>query len=214
MLGKDRFSRWLIGAVILAAVDCAGLAAIEAALTTPAQAQFRDDRFPFLSRQRPQRSGGGFFGGGGGFGGFFGGSQRPSESEYEQQAPVDNSKAPSQRKVDSKTEPAAPTTSIVVLGDGMADWLAYVLEDAFGDSPEVGIVRKNKLHSGLLRYEQKGDLDWWHVARDTLAQEKANYVVMMLGVSDRQGIRERDLAKEADKKKKDKDQAAKPGTDK
>ena len=63
-------------------------------------------------------------------------------------------------------------------------------------SPEVGIVRKNKLHSGLLRYEQKGDLDWWHVARDTLAQEKANYVVMMLGVSDRQGIRERDLAKE------------------
>ena len=84
----------------------------------------------------------------------------------------------------------------------------------FRDSPEIGIVRKNKLHSGLLRYEQKGDLDWWHVARDTLAQEKANYVVMMLGVSDRQSIRERDLAKEADKKKKDKDQAAKPGTDK
>ena len=37
---------------------------------------------------------------------------------------------------------------------------------------------------------------------------------MMLGVSDRQSIRERDLAKEADKKKKDKDQAAKPATDK
>jgi hypothetical protein len=212
MLGKDRFSRWLVGAVILAAVDCAGLAVIEATLTSPAQAQFRDDRFPFLSRQRPQRSGGGFFGGGGGggLGGFFGGSQRPSENEYEQQAPVDNSKAPLPRKVESKGEQVAPTTSIVVLGDGMADWLAYGLEDAFGDSPEVGIVRKNKLHSGLLRYEQKGDLDWWHVARDTLAQEKANYVVMMLGVSDRQGIRERDLAKEADKKKKDKDQAAKP----
>ncbi len=196
----------------MAAVDCAGLAAIEFALTSPAQAQFRDDRFPFLSRQRPQRSGGGFFGGGGGggLGGFFGGSQRTYENEYEQQAPVDNSKAPPPRKVDSKGEQVAPTTSIVVLGDGMADWLAYGLEDAFGDSPEVGIVRKNKLHSGLLRYEQKGDLDWWHVARDTLTQEKANYVVMMLGVSDRQGIRERDLAKEADKKKKDKDQAAKP----
>lgn len=214
MRGKDRISRWLVGAVILAAVDCAGLVAIEAALTSPAQAQFRDDRFPFLSRQRPQRSGGGFFGGGGGLGGLFGGSQRPNENEYEQQAPVDNSKAPPPRKVDSKTEPVAPTTSIVVLGDGMADWLAYGLEDAFGDSPEVAIVRKNKLHSGLLRYEQKGDLDWWHVARDTLAQEKANYVVMMLGVSDRQSIRERDLAKEADKKKKDKDQAAKTATDK
>ena len=213
MFGKDRISRWLVGAVILAAVDCAGLAAIETVLTSPAQAQFRDDRFPFLSRQRPQRSGGGFFGGGGGFGGLFGGSQRPSENEYEQ-APVDNSKAPAPRKVDSKGEQVAPTTSIVVLGDGMADWLAYGLEDAFSDTPEVGIVRKNKLHSGLLRYEQKGDLDWWHVARDTLAQEKANYVVMMLGVSDRQSIRERDLAKEADKKKKDKDQAAKSATDK
>jgi hypothetical protein len=212
MFGKVRFSRWLVGVAVLAAVDFAALAAIEAALTSPAQAQFRDDRFPFLSRQRPQRSGGGFFGGGGGFGGFFGGSQRPSEGEYEQ--PVDNSKAPPPRKVDSKSEQVAPTISIVVLGDGMADWLAYGLEDAFSDSPEVGIVRKNKLHSGLLRYEQKGDLDWWHVARDTLAQEKANYVVMMLGVSDRQSIRERDLAKEADKKKKDKDQAAKPAADK
>jgi hypothetical protein len=216
MFGKDRFSRWLVGLVILAAVDFAGLVAIEAAFTSPAQAQFRDDRFPFLSRQRPQRPSGGFFGGGGGggFGGFFGGSQRPYESEYEQQAPVDNSKAPPPRKVESKGEQVAPTTSIVVLGDGMADWLAYGLEDAFSDTPEVGIVRKNKLHSGLLRYEQKGDLDWWHVARDTLTQEKANYVVMMLGVSDRQSIRERDLAKEADKKKKDKDQAAKPATDK
>jgi uncharacterized protein len=212
MICKDRFSRWLIGVVILAAADCAGLAVIEGALTSPAQAQFRDDRFPFLSRQRPQRSGSGFFGGGG-FGGFFGGSQRPNEYEYEQ-APVDNSKAPPPRKVESKGEQVAPTTSIVVLGDGMADWLAYGLEDAFGDSPEVAIIRKNKLHSGLLRYEQKGDLDWWHVARDTLAQEKANYVVMMLGVSDRQSIRERDLAKEADKKKKDKEQAAKPATDK
>ena len=34
-------------------------------------------------------------------------------------------------------------------------------------------------------------------------QEKPNYVVMMLGVSDRQNIRERDLAKEADKTAKE-----------
>jgi hypothetical protein len=89
------------------------------------------------------------------------------------------------------------------MGDGMADWLAYGLEDAFSDSPEIGIVRKNKIHSGLLRYEAKSDLDWWHVARDILTQEKPNYVIMMLGVSDRQNIRERDLAKEADKNAKD-----------
>ena len=89
------------------------------------------------------------------------------------------------------------------MGDSMADWLAYGLEDAFSDSPEIGIVRKNKIHSGLLRYEAKGDLDWWHVARDILTKEKPNYVIMMLGVSDRQNIRERDLVKEADKNAKD-----------
>ena len=102
--------------------------------------------------------------------------------------------------------------SIVVMGDDMADWLAYGLEDIFADSPEIGIVRKNKLNSGLLRYDGKGDLDWWHVARDTLAQEKADYVIMMLGIGDRQDIGEKDLAKEADAKAKD--QQAKDDADK
>ena len=101
------------------------------------------------------------------------------------------------------------------MGDDMADWLAYGLEDVFANSPEIGIVRKNKLSSGLLRYEGKGDLDWWHVARDTLAQEKADYVIMMLGVGDSQDIGERDLAKELDAKAKDqKDQQAKDEADK
>jgi uncharacterized protein len=98
------------------------------------------------------------------------------------------------------------------MGDDMADWLAYGLEDVFSDTPEVRVVRKNKLDSGLLHYDGKGDLDWWHVARDKLAQEKADYVVMMLGIGDRQAIREKDLAKEADTRAKDqqaKDQTTK-----
>jgi uncharacterized protein len=194
MIGNPRLSRWLIGAVILAAAECACVATIEIALTAPAQAQFRDDRYPFLSRQRPQR-------GGGLFDGLFGPSQQPFYEGEPAQAPVDNSRAPSPRKPDANA--VAPTTSIIVMGDAMADWLAYGLEDAFSDSPEIGIVRKNKIHSGLLRYEGKGDLDWWHVARDLLAQEKPNYVVMMLGVGDRQNMREKDVAKEADKKAKD-----------
>jgi hypothetical protein len=211
MTGKNRFSRWLVGAALLAAVDVAGLAALELTVSSPAQAQlFGDDRFPFLSRQRPQRpSGGGFFGG------FFGDGQRQFDNTYEQQAPVDNSRAPPPKKAEAKPDAVAPTTSIVVMGDAMADWLAYGMEDAFADSPEIAVVRKNKLHSGLLRYEAKGDLDWWHVARDMLTQEKANFVVMMLGVSDRQNIRERDLAKEADKKKKEKEKekTTKPASD-
>ena len=198
MVGTKRMSRWLVGAVILAA-ECATVVAFNVVLTAPAEAQYRDDRYPFLSRQRQPRSGG-FFGD------LFGPSNRRIfEGEPTLQAPVDNSRAPSPRKPDPKAEPVTPTTSIVVMGDGMADWLAYGLEDAFSDTPEIGIVRKNKLHSGLLRYEARSDLDWWHVARDILAQEKAaNYVVMMLGVGDRQNIREKDLAKEADKKEADK----------
>jgi hypothetical protein len=200
MFGKTRLTRWLIGAAILAAADCAGVAAIEFSLTMPAQAQFfGDDR-------RPRRSGGfldGLFG-----------NRNPQYIESEpSQGPSDYSRAPSPRKPDPKAEPVTPTTSIVVLGDGMADWLAYGLEDAFSDTPEIAIIRKNKIHSGLLRYDAKSDLDWWHAARDILAPEKPNYVIMMLGVSDRQNIREKDLAKEADKKKA-KDQSDKPDADK
>ena len=201
MFGKIRLSRWLIGAVILAVAECASVAAVEFALTLPAEAQRAEDRYPFLSRQRQQ---GGFFGGFFGGGGGFNSRSNPGENPPQQpqiQYQSDFSHAPSPHKPDANAP--APTTSIVVMGDSMADWLAYGLEDAFSDSPEIGIVRKNKIHSGLLRYEAKGDLDWWHVARDILTKEKPNYVIMMLGVSDRQNIRERDLAKEADKNAKD-----------
>ena len=208
MVGKSRFSRWLVGAVILAVIECAGVAAIELALTRPADAQRADDRYPY---QRRQQQGGGFFGWFGGGGGYF---SRPAPGEYQQPQPqsqFESSRAPAPHKPDPNAP--APTTSIVVMGDGMADWLAYGLEDAFADTPEVGIVRKDKINSGLLRYDAKSDLDWWHVARDLLAQEKPNYVIMMLGVGDRQNIRERDLAKEAEKnaKDEDKDKDKKPG---
>ena len=209
MIGRYKVSRCVVGAALLAAAGFAGVTAIDVVLPSPAQAQFfGNEGFPFFGGQRQrQRSGGG----GGFFGGFFGGGDRYENPE--QQAPVDNSRAPPPRKPDPKAEPVTPTTTVVVLGDAMADWLGYGLEDAFSDSPEIAVVRKNKLHSGLVRYEPKSDLDWWRVARDILAQEKANYVVMMLGVSDRASIRERDVPKDADKKKS-KDQAEKPTAEK
>src|SRR5262245_19182181 len=157
-------------------------------------------------------------------GGLFGSRPREDDSyrpprprqqqpkQHTQQEPSENSRAPPPKKKEAKDEQIGPTTSIVVMGDDMADWLGYGLEDVFSDTPEIRVVRKNKLNSGLLHYDAKGDLDWSRVARDTLAQEKADYVVMMLGVGDRQAIREKDLAKEADTRCKDqqaKDQAAK-----
>ena len=205
MLSDVRRLRWFLAAVILAT----GLTA-----SLEAHAQFFWDQQYQNKRQRPQS--GGFFRN------FFEPSH-PREDEYynppprrqlqQQHAqPTESSRAPLPRKAESKV---APTTSIVVMGDDMADWLAYGMEDVFSDSPEIGIVRKNKLNSGLLRYDAKGDLDWWHVARDTLIQEKTDYVIMMLGIGDRQDIGEKDLAKEADAKAKDqKDQQAKDETDK
>jgi uncharacterized protein len=208
MIGKYKVSRCVVGAALLAAAGFAGVTAIDVVLPSPAQAQFFGSQpFPFFGqRQRPRSGGGGGF-----FGGFFGGGDRYENPE--QQAPVDNSRAPPPRKPDPKAEPVTPTTTVVVLGDAMADWLGYGLEDAFSDSPEIAVVRKNKLHSGLVRYEAKSDLDWWRAARDILVQEKANYVVMMMGVSDRASIRERDVPKDADKKK-GKDQAEKPAAEK
>jgi len=202
----------------------AAVLAVAQSASVTAQAQFfwnwnQQDQ---SNRQRSRPQSGGLFD-------WFGGGQhnsRPRDdddyrpprqrqqqpNQHTQQQPSESSRAPPPKKAEAKDEQTGPTTSIVVMGDDMADWLGYGLEDVFSDTPEIRVVRKNKLNSGLLRYDAKGDLDWWHVARDTLAQEKADYVVMMLGIGDRQEIREKDLAKEADTKAKDqqaKDQAAK-----
>jgi hypothetical protein len=104
--------------------------------------------------------------------------QQPNQ--HTQQEPSESPRAPPPKKAEAKDEQTGSTTSIVVMGDDMGDWLGYGLEDVFSDTPEIRVTRKNKLNSGLLHYDAKGDLGWWQVARDTLAQEKADYVVMML----------------------------------
>ena len=74
----------------------------------------------------------------------------------------------------------------------MADWLAYGLEDALGDTPEFGVTRKHRTYSGLLRYETRTETpDWAQAAREIIAAEKPNFIVMMVGLNDRQQIRER-----------------------
>ena len=81
---------------------------------------------------------------------------------------------------------------MLVLGDSMADWLAYGLEDALGETPEFGVTRKHRTYSGLLRYETRTETpDWAQAAREIIAAEKPNFIVMMVGLNDRQSIRER-----------------------
>ena len=106
-------------------------------------------------------------------------------------APADFSRAPAPtRKVE-----APPNGSVLVLGDAMADWLAYGLEEGLGEASEFGVIRKHRTASGLLRYESRSETpDWAHVAREIIAAEKPSFIVMMLGLYDRQPIRERAAA--------------------
>jgi hypothetical protein len=89
----------------------------------------------------------------------------------------------------------------------MADWLAYGLEDAYSEQPDMGIIRKHKTVSGLIKYQPKGDpADWAAAAKGILAAEKPDAIVVMLGLNDRVSIRDTGTDRKTDKK----DAKAKP----
>src|SRR5262249_34641460 len=163
-------TRWLVAAAALVLAASASVPAGAQFFWNGQGGQWGDQQYQYR-RSRPQ-SGGFFqnwFGGGPSYNSRQGEDNfgpPPQRPRQHAQEPTESSRAPAARKSDAKNV----TTSIVVMGDDMADWLAHGLEEVFADSPEIGIVRKNKLYSGLLRYDAKGDLDWWHVARDMLAE--------------------------------------------
>ena len=101
--------------------------------------------------------------------------------------PADYSKAPPPRKQETP-----PTTNIVVIGDSLADWLAYGLDETYADQPDMGVERKIRATSGLIRYDAKNEtLDWSQAVKDALATEKPNAIVVMLGLNDRLPLKER-----------------------
>jgi hypothetical protein len=157
----------------------------------PASAQFFDFGFGRPQRPQPPR---GAPGGGGGFFSPFSDTFGPGQ---QQQAPrVDYSRAPAPAKRDT-----IPEQNVLVLGDAMADWLAYGLEDALAETPELGVIRKHKTVSGLLKYQPKGEpSDWVAAAKGILATEKPDVIVVMLGLNDRIPIREPAVEKKADAK--------------
>ena len=124
-----------------------------------------------------------------GGGGWFGGDLfAPFQQQQAPQAPrsEDFSKAPPPEKRET-----VPERNVLVLGDAMADWLAYGLEDAYAEQPDMGVIRKHKTVSGLIKYQPKGDpADWAAAAKGILATEKPDAIVVMLGLNDRIAIRE------------------------
>src|ERR1700749_2052229 len=191
MFKETRFIKLITepGPLIVLGVTIALLVGIVA----PAYAQFFNFGGP------PQRSRGG--GGGGCFGSDF-------FSPFQPQAPKrvyqDFSKAPPPEKREG-----TPERNVMVMGDGMADWLASGLEDAYVEQPDMGVIRKAKNTSGLIKYQPKGDpADWAAAAKGILATEKPDVIVVMLGINDRVQIRE-PVAEKSDKDQgKDKDKAA------
>ena len=163
----------------------------------PASAQFFD--FGFGRPQRPVPPRGIPGGGGGGFFSPFNDTFGPGQQQ--QQAPrVDYSRAPAPAKRDT-----IPEQNVLVLGDAMADWLAYGLEDALAETPELGVLRRHKTVSGLIKYQPKGEpSDWVAAAKGILATEKPDVIVVMLGLNDRIPIREPAVDKKADAKTGDK----------
>jgi uncharacterized protein len=168
----------------------------------------------FQQRPQPQRGGGGFGGGWFGndmFGPFQQHAPQPRWDRRQTRPPVreDFSKAPPPEKRDT-----VPERRILVLGDAMADWLAYGLEDAYAEQPDMGVIRRPRTVSGLIKYQPKGDpADWAAAAKGILATEKADAIVVMLGLNDRIAIREpaadKSDSKSPDKKTDKKDAKAK-----
>src|SRR5882762_7041404 len=181
----------------------------------PSSAQF----FNFGGfQQRPQPQRGGGFGGG-----WFGNDmfepfqQAPPQPRRQTLPPVreDFSKAPPPEKRET-----VPERHILVLGDAMADWLAYGLEEAYSEQPDMGVIRKHKTVSGLIKYQPKGEpAEWAAAAKGVLATEKPDAIVVMLGLNDRMSMREPAAEKtdgksaadqKVDKKDNKKDAKAKP----
>jgi uncharacterized protein len=171
------------------------IAVLGAAFGGPAGAQFAGGRAAFEGRARPETvQFHDFFrnpwGGGGGYY-----QPAPSFDPYSPfyprpQRPAESIKPPAPHKAETP-----PTQTIVVIGDSLADWLGYGLEEAFADTPEIGVVRKIKPYSGLVRYEARPDSpDWSQAVKDALAAEKPAAIVIMLGVNDRLPLRERAAA--------------------
>jgi uncharacterized protein len=182
--------RFAARAILIVVAVMAILAAL-AALTHPAAAQAD---FPFGGRRAapawPWQWG-------------WGGQPPPPQQQLQREKPVDFTRAPPPKKQD-----AAPAMSVMVMGDSLADWLAYGLEDAFSETPEIGVVRKHRAYSGLIKGETKAEsYDWPQAAREILAAEKVDFVVMMIGLADRQPIRERQIRSAIQQR-----QAAKPAT--
>lgn len=97
-----------------------------------------------------------------------------------------------------RDDPVVPKVDIahhiVVMGDSLANLVASGLDEALNDRPDVEVVHKAKPDSGLVRSDF---YDWPKAVTELLASDqKITAAVMMLGLNDRQAIREGEIVHE------------------
>lgn len=97
-----------------------------------------------------------------------------------------------------RDDPVIPKVDVahhlLVIGDSLAHLLADGLEEALEDRPDLAVIQKAKPDSGLVRSDFH---DWPKVAAELLAgDQKIGLGVMMIGLNDRQAIREGDTVHE------------------
>jgi hypothetical protein len=91
-----------------------------------------------------------------------------------------------------RDDPVIPNVDVahhvLVMGDSLGNLLAKGLDDVLSNRPDVAVLHKAKPDSGLVRTDF---YDWPKAVADLLAgDQKISVGVMLLGLNDRQAIRE------------------------
>ena len=59
-------------------------------------------------------------------------------------------------------------------------------------TPDIGVMRKNRAGTGLIRYDRRNETrDWPQVIREIDRRDQAEFIVMMVGLNDRLSFRDR-----------------------
>lgn len=83
---------------------------------------------------------------------------------------------------------------VLVVGDSLGELLGGGLDEALNDRPDVAVIRRAKSDSGLVRSDF---YDWPKAIADLLASDqKVSIGVVLLGLNDRQAIREGETMRE------------------
>ena len=121
-------------------------------------------------------------------GGFFRALFGVPQRQHLQPVPMPDQGGAPKKRVEPKiveTQKNPDAQVVLVIGDIEAQGLGYGLQMAFADDPEINVVSKARITSGLTR---ESDGEWSTLATKVLADVKADMIVVMIGVNDQQPI--------------------------